>query len=335
MAGEPIALVEAGIKSIVSFLRSDPHSLETVYLSIITFHYKAKQVVPLTEVSQFQAPPLVLGSGTALGSALEMMEQCLKTEVAKTTPEMKGDYRPFVFILTDGEPTDVWEPIADRVKTNISGKRAHVIAVACGEDANCTSLRRITDEVLVAQDTSAESYGRLFKWVTASVATASKSVEQETRGVPGIELLPKDYLKKLEPGDLAGPRPVAERFIFLHARCAQNKGLYILRFGKMEGTYRIAGLGDRQVYRGISAHRVDQFEFEQCQASPPVSTGQLIEFPPCPYCESKCVATCACGGIHCCRETNESTMTLSCPWCGKTGVYKSAEGSIDVGRGLG
>ena len=47
MRGEPIEAVNTGIRVMVSALRQDPHALETVHVSIITFDADAKVVTPL------------------------------------------------------------------------------------------------------------------------------------------------------------------------------------------------------------------------------------------------------------------------------------------------
>lgn len=61
MYGEPIEAVKNGIDLLVSSLRQDPHALETAYLSVITFDDKAQQVVPLTELADFQVPSIEAG----------------------------------------------------------------------------------------------------------------------------------------------------------------------------------------------------------------------------------------------------------------------------------
>ena len=102
MHGEPIEAVKNGVEMLVSTLRNDPYALETAYLSVITFNTNAQQLVPLTELEQFQTPVIEARGCTALGEALTLLADRIDTEVAKTTAEQKGDWRPLVFIMTDG-----------------------------------------------------------------------------------------------------------------------------------------------------------------------------------------------------------------------------------------
>jgi uncharacterized protein YegL len=59
MMGEPIEALRTGVQNLISTLRQDPYALETAYISVITFSDNAEQIVPLTELSQFQAPQLM------------------------------------------------------------------------------------------------------------------------------------------------------------------------------------------------------------------------------------------------------------------------------------
>ena len=50
-------------------------------------------------------------------------------DVVKTTPEIKGDWRPVVFLLTDGHPTDSTAAATRRWNTSFRN-RANLVAVA-------------------------------------------------------------------------------------------------------------------------------------------------------------------------------------------------------------
>ena len=103
---EPIEAVNNGLQALVSELRQDPQALETAFLSIITFDSEAKQIMPLTELASIQIPNLVANGLTEMGAALSLVAEKIENEVTKTTPDTKGDWKPYIFLMTDGLPTD-------------------------------------------------------------------------------------------------------------------------------------------------------------------------------------------------------------------------------------
>lgn len=175
MFGEPIEAVKNGVQVLVSTLRQDPYALETAYLSIITFDSSAHQVSPLTELSTFQQPNIQASGCTALGEALTLLSQKADQEVTKTTPEQKGDWKPLVFIMTDGEPTDdLNRGIAEFKKR----KWGMVVACAAGAGANTDTLKKITECVVSLDTADSATIKAFFKWVSASVSTGSMKVEE-------------------------------------------------------------------------------------------------------------------------------------------------------------
>ena len=106
MIGEPIQQVENGMRQIVQELRTDPYALETAFISVIAFAGKAKSLSPLTELYKFYPPTFPIGGGTFLGAALDFLMNDIDRNVVKTTQERKGDWKPIIFLFTDGTPTD-------------------------------------------------------------------------------------------------------------------------------------------------------------------------------------------------------------------------------------
>lgn len=174
MYGEPMEAVKNGVQMLVSSLRQDPYALETVHLSIITFAGDAKQAVALTELSQFQVPDLKAGGQTSMGAALELLASRIDNEVAKTTPEKKGDWKPLVFLMSDGAPTDDLKNGLEALK---KCKLGMVVACAAGKEANVPVLQQITESVVKLDNLENESIKAFFKWVSASVSAGSEKVE--------------------------------------------------------------------------------------------------------------------------------------------------------------
>ncbi|MGT2469578.1 vWA domain-containing protein [Paraburkholderia terrae] len=186
MSGEPIEAVKNGVQILVSTLRQDPYALETAHLSVITFDSSARQAVPLTELSAFQTPNITASGTTALGDALALLATRIDAEVNKTTAEVKGDWKPLVFIMTDGVPTDDWARGLEKLRKVRTGV---VVACAAGQGADTAILKQIT-EVVVALDTADSSTIKaFFKWVSASVSTGSQKVDQQ-KEVSGLGDLP-------------------------------------------------------------------------------------------------------------------------------------------------
>lgn len=187
MMGEPIQQVEQGVQMLTEALRQDPHALETAYLSVITFDTNAKVSNPLTDLVSFQPPSLQASGITALGEALELVTSQAESEVKQTTAEVRGDWKPMVFVMTDGMPTDDFEKGLSKFQSYKWG-----VVVGCSvNDGAPDVLQKISGECVVALNTADSSaMGAFFKWVTASVGTASKAVEEAGKEVSGMDELP-------------------------------------------------------------------------------------------------------------------------------------------------
>ena len=188
MHGEPIESIKNGLQMLVSALRRDPQALETAYLSVITFGSSAQQITPLTELATFQLPEISASGCTVLGEALKLVCKCRDGEVAKTTAETKGDWRPMVFILTDGVPTD--DP-TDGIAEFRAQKWGASVCCAAGPGADKELLNKITPECVVELATADQaSLSAFFKWVTASIASTSKSINESGVSTDGMDQLP-------------------------------------------------------------------------------------------------------------------------------------------------
>ncbi|MGE8529266.1 MAG: vWA domain-containing protein [Acinetobacter guillouiae] len=176
MRGEPIHSVNVGLQSMLSALRQDPYALESVYLSVITFDIKAKVYLPLTPLDQVQIPDLDVPNvgATFMGAALELLAQEVQQNVQKSSNDVKGDWRPLLFLMTDGSPSDVYayQQIVPTIKQL---NFATIVACAAGPKAKTESLLQLTDQVVVLDTMDSNSFASFFKWVSASVVAGSSS----------------------------------------------------------------------------------------------------------------------------------------------------------------
>jgi uncharacterized protein YegL len=174
MTGQPIEQVRQGLRALLDDLSTEPMAVETVYLSVITFNSTAQQVIPLTELMQFKEPQIQASGATALGAALQLLIDCLAKEVRQNTANQKGDWKPLVFLMTDGMPTDAWETAAGAIKQQ---KIANLIAFAAGPGADVNNLKKITEIVLKSDELSPGALKAFFQWMSQSILRTGKSVQ--------------------------------------------------------------------------------------------------------------------------------------------------------------
>lgn len=187
MSGEPIEAVKNGVQVMISSLRQNPQAIETAFLSVITFDSVAQQLIPLTDLASFQMLDIRATGTTALGEALRLVSNKIDLEVAKTTSEQKGDWKPLVFIMTDGIPTDDWQSGLMEFKRR---KVAFTVACAAGSGADTSILKQITDNVVSLDTADTHTIGKFFQWVTASIGVTSTKVEDAGKEVSGLNELP-------------------------------------------------------------------------------------------------------------------------------------------------
>ena len=174
MSGEPIEAVKTGMQTLAAALRKDPYALESAYISVITFASDVQQVVPLTEVAQFQPPEIRAGGGTSLGGVLAYVTECAEREVRKSTPDQKGDWKPLVFLMTDGYPTDTVDPGLNKFKAH---KWGVVVSCAAGDQCDEGLLGRITENVVKLATADQNTIAAFFKWVSASIGVSSERID--------------------------------------------------------------------------------------------------------------------------------------------------------------
>jgi uncharacterized protein YegL len=181
MAGAPIDELNRGLMGFRRELANDALAMKRVELGLLTFG-------PVQLVSDFQTadqftPPLLAGAGdTPIGAAittgLDMIRQ------RKDAYRANGIlyYRPWVFLITDGVPTDSWQQAAAMVRAGEEAKGFSFFAVGV-ENADMEVLSRIS--VRPPLKLGGLRFSDLFNWLSSSLSTVSRAqVGQPVRLMP-------------------------------------------------------------------------------------------------------------------------------------------------------
>jgi uncharacterized protein YegL len=312
MIGAGLAGMRQGISSMLRSLRQNPHALETAWISFITFDSRAELKTPLQSLEEVQPPRLKVRPGTSLGSALLLLSERILQEVQRGLPggAAKGDFRPIVILITDGQPTDDWRTALQDLNATV--KIANIYAIGCGDEIDFAGLREITDVVLNLQQTDEQGWSKLFVWISDTVSTASRGVADGDEREAMLSRLP-DSVEKIDDADLPRYQHHADqsRQLFLYALCGRTKAPYLMRY-RWEPGYGL--------YAPVVSHLLDG---ETCDFGPrggdllpSVDSSQIDGCPPCAHCGSLSAGSCGnCGTIFCGSAKREDGSSV-CPGCG-------------------
>ena len=341
MVGEPIEQVQEGMRNIIQELRTDPYALETVFVSVIAFAGKAKSLSPLTELYKFYPPIFPIGGGTSIGSAMNYLMDDMDRSLQKTTLEVKGDWKPIIFLFTDGTPTDNPSSAFQRWNKNYRS-HCNLIAISIGQNIDTGILSQITDNVLRLNETDKTSFTQFFKWVTASIKTSSMAVSDT--GKDDLKLAPVDGIN-LEKVESSENMKVDENFAVIMGKCQSMNKPYLIKFArKVKGmTMNINGVEVAyenipvRYFKLIGSYPINEEEYKSLSdgsgSLPKLHTSEMLGNPTCPCCGNQFgMVICECGNVFCVGEDGHA----KCPWCGMEGTLSSVgEGGMDVNRTRG
>ena len=176
MHGEPIQALNNALSGMINTLRQDAQALDSLWISIITFDREVKEIFPLTELAMLQLPEIHCPQSgpTHTGKALEVLYQKVQKDIIRGTENQKGDWKPLLFLFTDGKPSDIqlYNEIAPKIKTLNFGA---IVACAAGNLADDTKLKILTEDVVHLDNADSSTLKQFFKWVSDTIEQGNKS----------------------------------------------------------------------------------------------------------------------------------------------------------------
>ncbi len=177
MNGEPIQALNNALSGMINTLRSDAQASETLWISIITFDREVNEVAPLMELPSFQLPEIFCppSGPTNTGKALELLYEKVNKEIRKGTSTQKGDWRPLLFIFTDGKPSDLLL-YSQMIPKIISLNFGAIVGCAAGSLADDSKLKELTDTVVHLDTADSSTLKQFFRWVSDTIEQGNKSM---------------------------------------------------------------------------------------------------------------------------------------------------------------
>ena len=171
MSGRPIEELNAGLIVLKDELSADPLASKRVQIGVVVFG-PIETVTEFIDAGQWDAPVLTTKGNTPMGAAIERGLQMLKSQKSIYRSNGIPHYRPWIFLITDGGPTDSWQNAARLVHEGEANKKFKFFAVGV-EGANFDILKQISvDEPIALRGLR---FRDLFAWLSSSLSAVSQS----------------------------------------------------------------------------------------------------------------------------------------------------------------
>lgn len=171
MSGAKIAQLNAGLQAFGEALRSDGMAAKRVEIAIITFG-PVQTIQHFVTADAFQAPTLSVSGDTPMGAAIRSALDLIAERKREYKANGIGYYRPWVFMITDGEPTDGVAGASAAIREGESSKALAFYAVGVDE----ADMERLA-QIAVRQPLKLKglAFREMFVWLSNSLGTVSRS----------------------------------------------------------------------------------------------------------------------------------------------------------------
>jgi uncharacterized protein YegL len=171
MNGRAIDELNAGLNTFRDELSTDALAMKRVEVGIVTFG-PVKVEMPFTGASMFYPPKLEAQGDTPMGEAIRQALNMLEDRKREYRANGIAYFRPWIFLITDGAPTDQWQTAAASVREGEESKKFAFFAIGV-KSANMDILAQISSRTPLSLD--GMKFRELFSWLSTSLRSVSRS----------------------------------------------------------------------------------------------------------------------------------------------------------------
>ena len=187
MQGAPIEALNQGLLSFKDELTKNPLASRRVEVSIVTFDSNINVVQDFVTADQFTPPILTAQGLTTMGAGIHISLDLIQERKAQYRSNGVAYYRPWIFMITDGEPQgepdEAVEQASQRLQGDETNKRVAFFSVGV-ENANMARLSQLA--VRTPLKLNGLNFVEMFVWLSASMSAVSHSKVDEQVALPPI-----------------------------------------------------------------------------------------------------------------------------------------------------
>ena len=172
MTGEPIRELNAGLRALAADLKEDVAARHRVELLVVRVGGAPSVVFEWQDAAEFVPPTLEADGATPLGEGMRLALRRIEEEKAELKRHGVGYTRPWLFMISDGLPTDTgWESAAGECVRACEDARVVIFPIGV-RDADLWVLGRFSTTSPKRLD--GLQFQKLFRWLSRSASAASR-----------------------------------------------------------------------------------------------------------------------------------------------------------------
>lgn len=173
MQGPRIRELNEGLQSLRASLQSDTLASRRVEMAVVTFG-PVRVENPFTTGAAFDPPQLVADGDTPMGEAIIQGISLLRDRKARYVANGVPYYRPWIFLITDGSPTDAWKEASVMVHRGEESREFLFFAVGV-QGADMKTLTALSPPGRAPKTLKGLAFKELFQWLSNSLGAVSRS----------------------------------------------------------------------------------------------------------------------------------------------------------------
>jgi uncharacterized protein YegL len=166
--------LNSALQQFETTIRGDETLRQQVILSVIGFGTDVSVLRDWTQADEFTAPQLVAGGQTAMGEAMATAHAAVEDLRGKLKAQGIPYTRPWIFLMSDGGPTDNWQSAAAESRQRCEAKRAVVwpFGVTGADPQALHAFARSDMDVYSLENAK---FDEIFRWLASSLGALASS----------------------------------------------------------------------------------------------------------------------------------------------------------------
>lgn len=184
MVGDPVKELMRGVRVFKEEVHRDTKASLSVEVAVVSFG-PVKLLQDFVTIDTFSPPSLEAEGFTPMGEAIDFSLDLLESR--KKTYKENGIqyYRPWIFMITDGAPTDDWQMAAQRLQVGEEEGKYSFFSVAV-EGADVQKLKQISPPNRPPVKLNGLDFQELFLWLSSSMKRVSSGKVGEMLALPPV-----------------------------------------------------------------------------------------------------------------------------------------------------